>query len=197
MLTNTLWKVINRVSADVLLLSIGVIFRFVFVLLPTADGCASAVQYSTLSLFDDDVKAHKHCFWGLTSKRVKCDKAYFLNFKPLPIKNRQAPFKPNFFILPSPQPPAFRIPLGTSPASEGLGEVPSQDLFSHPYPTVSSHIPSSRGAWVGSFSLGLGLPFLYVLRPSLSISFPSVFQSTPFCVLKDALLPCKRASFDV
>ena len=99
MLTNTLWKVINRVSVGVLFLSIGVMSRFVFVLLPAADGCASAVQCSTLSLFDDDVKAHKHCFWGLTSKRVKCDKAYSLNSKPLPIKNRQAPFKPNFFIL--------------------------------------------------------------------------------------------------
>ena len=27
--------------------------------------------------------------------------------------------------------------------------------------------------------------------------FPSVFQSTPFCVVKDALLQCKRASFVV
>ena len=156
------------------------IFRFVFVLLFAADECASALQCNTLSLFDDDVKVHKYCFWGLTSKRVKCDKAYFLNFKPLPIKNRQAPFKPTFFILLSPQPPAFRIPPGTSPPSEGLGEAPSQDLFSHPYPTVSSHIPSSGGAWGGSFSLVFGLPFLCVLCPYLSISFLLAFQSTPF-----------------
>ena len=128
-------------------------YHFFVLPLFAADGYASAVQCNTLSFFDGNVKAHKYCFWGLTSKRVKYDKAYFLNFKPLPIKNRQAPFKPNFFILLSPQPPAFRIPPGTSPPSEGLGEAPSQDLFSHPYPTVSSHIPSSGGAWGGSFSL--------------------------------------------
>ncbi|WP_315331862.1 hypothetical protein, partial [Prevotella histicola] len=29
----------------------------------------------------------------------------------------------------------------------------------------------------------------------LSISFLLTFQSTPFCVVKDALLQCKRASF--
>ena len=31
----------------------------------------------------------------------------------------------------------------------------------------------------------------------LSISFLLTFPSTPFCILKDALLQCKRASFDV
>ena len=120
MLTNTLWKVINRVSADVLLLSIGVIFHFFVLPLFAADECASALQCNILSLFDDDVKAHKYCFWGLTSKRVKCDKAYFLNSKPLPIKNRQAPFKPDFSLPPSPQHPVFRIPRGTSPPWKGL-----------------------------------------------------------------------------
>ena len=163
-------------------------YRFVFVLLPTADGYASAVQYSTLSLFDDDVKVHKYCFWGLTSKRVKCDKAYSLNSKPLPIKNRQAPFKPNFFILLSPQPPVFRIPPGTSPPSEGLEEAPSQDLFSHPYPTVSSHIPSSGGAWGGSFSLVFGLPSL-VRALLLFVNF------FPFRFSIYALLDSKRACF--
>ena len=150
-------------------------------LLPAADGCASALQYSTLSLFDDDVKAHKHCFWGLTSKRIKCDKVYFLNSKPLPIKNRQAPFKPHFFILLSSQHPAFRIPPGTSPSSEGLGEVPSQDLFSQPYPTVSSHIPSSGGAWGGSFSLVRAL-----------LLFVNFF---PSCFSIYALLDSKRCPF--
>ena len=73
---------------------------------------------------------------------------------------------------------------------EGLGEARPQGLVSHPYPTVPSHIPSSGGAWGGRF---------FWVRASLflSISFPFVFQSTPFCVLKDALLQCKRASFDV
>jgi len=54
-----------------------------------------------------------------------------------------------------------------------------------PYP--ARHIPSP---W-----RGLGRPYfggLFLLN-----YFPSVFQSTPFCVVKDALLQCKRASFDV
>ena len=73
---------------------------------------------------------------------------------------------------------------------EGLGEARPQGLASQPYPTVSSHIPSSGGAWGGRFSFLSSAPLL-------SISFLLTFQSTPFCVLKDALLQCKRASFDV
>ena len=48
-----------------------------------------------------------------------------------------------------------------------------------PFPLTS---PPSEGLGEASF---------------LSISFLPVFPSTPFCVLKDALLQCKRASFDV
>ena len=39
--------------------------------------------------------------------------------------------------------------------------------------------------------------FLLSSAPFLSISFLLTFPSTPFCILKDALLQCKRASFDV
>ena len=66
----------------------------------------------------------------------------------------------------------------TSPPSEGLGEAPLQ-------------------AWGGSFSLVLGRFSFLSSALLLSISFLSVFPSTPFCVVKDALLQCKRASFDV
>ena len=123
--------------------------RFFVVPLFATDRCVSAVPCSTFSLFGNDVKVHKYCFWGLTSKRVKCDKAYSLNSKSLPIKNRQTSFKSDFSLPPSPQHPAFCIPSGTSPPSEGLGEAVTLGLVSHPYPTVSSHIPSSGGAWGG------------------------------------------------
>jgi len=66
--------------------------------------------------------------WGLASKQIKCDKAYFFNSKPLPIKNRQTSFKPDFSLLSSSQHPVFRIPSGTSPPSEGLGEAPPLSL---------------------------------------------------------------------
>ena len=55
---------------------------------------------------------------------------------------------------------------------------------------ILSDIPAPGGAWGGRSSLVLA-------ALSLSNSFPSAFQSTPFCLLKDALLHCKRASFDV
>ena len=138
--------------------------RFFVVPLFAADRCASGGHAAHFLYSMTMLMPTSTAFWGLVSKQIKCDKAYSLNFKPLPIKNRQAPFKPNFFILLSPQPPAFRIPPGTSPPSEGLGEAPSQDLFSHPYPTVSSHIPSSGGAWGGFICQFLSLPF-FNLRP--------------------------------
>ena len=56
---------------------------------------------------------------------------------------------------------------------KSLGRLPLHGLASHSYPSVSSHIPS--------FRRGLG-------RLYLSISFLSAFQSTLFCVVKDALL---------
>ena len=90
-----------------------------------------------------------------------------------------------------------RIPPGTSPPPEGLGEAPSQDLFTLLYPTVSSHIPSFGGAWGGSISLVFGLASLVCAFCFLSISFLLTFQSTPFCSVKDALLHRKRASFAV
>ena len=159
-------------------------------------------MYPSLRLIDAHQRCHATHFlysttmlkptntasWGLASKQIKCDKAYFFNSKSLPIKNRQTSFKPDFFMLPSPQPPAFRIPPGTSPASEGLGEVPSQDLFSHPYPTVSSHIPSSGGAWGGSFSLVFGLPSLVRALLLFVNFFPSYFPIY-------ALLRSKRCPF--
>ena len=83
----------------------------------------------------------------------------------------------------SPQHIAFRIPPGTSPPPGGsrggrnsrLSEPPiSHRILSHPL-----------------LRRGLGRP-LFLLN-----YFPSVFQSTPFCVVKDALLHCKRACFDV
>ena len=63
---------------------------------------------------------------------------------------------------------------------------------------ILSNIPSAGGAWGGRSSLWyLGCLFCACSALSLSNSFPSAFQSTPFCLLKDALLHCKRVSFDV
>ena len=79
----------------------------------------------------------------------------------------------------------------------GLGRLPLWTCSSLLYPTVSSHIPSFGGAWGGSFFLVFGALLWCGLGRYLSISFPSAFQSTPFCLLKDALLHRKRASFAV
>ena len=65
---------------------------------------------------------------------------------------------------------------------EGLGEAVTRGLVSHhipPYPLTS---PPPEGLGEAA---------------TLSISFLLTFPSTPFRVLKDALLRCKRASFDV
>ena len=82
-------------------------------------------------------------------------------------------YKPNFFILLYPKHPAFRIPPGTSPPFS------SHRFLSHPL-----------------LRRGMGRPFFFgVYFLFLSISFLPVSPSTPFCILKDALLQCKRASF--
>ena len=140
--------------------------------------------------------------WGLVSKQIKCDKAYFFNSKSLPIKNRQTSFKPDFSLPPSPQYPIFRIPRGTSPPSEGLGEAPPLGLvrlysrlvqlpISHRF---LSHPLLRRG--LGRLLLfGFGPLFFGVCFLFLSISFLPAFPSTPFRLLKDALLQCKRACF--
>ena len=79
----------------------------------------------------------------------------------------------------------------------GLGRLPLRTCSPLLYPTVSSHIPSFGGAWGGSFSLVFGLASLVCAFCFLSISFLLTFPSTPFHLLKDALLHRKRASFAV
>ena len=120
--------------------------------------------------------------YGLINRWVVCYKPipWLLNFIILRIKHWTMSFNSSSFYLPNTQHSVSRqahpLPL------EGLGEAVTRGLVSHhipPYPLTS---PPSEGLGEAA---------------TLSISFLPVSPSTPFCVLKDALLQCKRASFDV
>ena len=121
----------------------------------------------TLRLKSKRFACYKLRIYELTDRGIVCDKAYF------DLKN-------------------FR-PLRINPWTFSFNTFPF--YLTNPQHSVSrqAHPLLRRGlgrhhlwAWGGRI---LGVVFVNF--------FPFRFPSTPFCVVKDALLQCKRASFDV
>ena len=146
---------------------------------------------------------YKLRIYELTDRGIVCDKAYFdlKNFRPWELTHELLALISPPFIFPTPSIPypARHIPsFGGAWGGYSLGLVrPYSRLVQPPissrflsHPLLSEGLGEAPSLWFWAVSL-------FLVPPSLSISFLLAFPSTPFCVVKEALLQCKRASFDV